>query len=104
MALNVNDALSRGWTRLRASAGGNATISGATRIMAVSLTAAAAAATLRLDNAATAGAATDSIDLGAAIGTTTYVRFGPNGTLFGTAVSTALGGAGALFTIYYVAE
>jgi len=100
----VNDILSRGWTRLRASAGGNATLPANTRIMAVSVTGAAAAGILRIDNAATAGAAADSIDVSAPIGGTAFLKLGPNGTLFNVGVSTALSGAGALFTIYYIAE
>ena len=104
MAISANDLAFRGWKRLRATAGGNAVLPANTRIMAVLLTGGADAATLRLDNAATAGASTDSINLAVATAASIYVTFGPSGTLFDVGVSTAITGTTPPHTIFYVAD
>lgn len=101
MPLSVNDILSCGWKRYHGSASADAIITAPARIMAVILTPAAAAATLLLDNKATAGG-TDRISLQAAAnGNSAILILGPNGTRFDVGVSTTLGGAGVLLDIFY---
>lgn len=103
MGLSYNDISTLAWTKYNGTASANNIFSatGSVRIMMIRLIPAAAAATLLLANATTV-TGTDLLHLAAAAnGTSDTVTFGPRGVKW-SAVSTTLGGAGALYEIYYV--
>lgn len=106
MAINANDLLTRAWKKynLTATTGNDITTGVAARIMAISLTPAAATATLVIANAATV-TGTDLIHLQALTsGGTTWIQFGGGGVRFGTGISYTLAGAGGLGEIYVIEE
>lgn len=100
MPLSANDLASMGWKRYHASVSANAVLTAPVRIMGIIVTGAAVSGTALIYNAATA-AGTDLIGVNGAIGDSTYVGLGPNGTRFDVGVSTTLGGAGVLLDIFY---
>ena len=106
MPLSAQDLQTRAWLKynLTATTGNDLTTGVACRIMAISLTPAAATATLVVANAATV-TGTDLIHLQALIsGNTAFVFFAGGGVRFGTGVSYTLAGAGGLGEIYVILE
>ena len=106
MSLSVNDLQTRAWLKfnLTATTGNDITTGASCRIMAISLTPAAATTTLVVANAATV-TGTDLIHLQSLLsGNTSYVVFGGGGVRFGTGVSYTLAGAGGLGEIYVILD
>lgn len=106
MSLSPNDLATRGWEKLNltVTTGNDITSAASSRIMAISVTPAAAAATLVVANAATV-TGTDLIHMQAAAnGATAFIRFGGGGVRFGTGISYTLAGAGAFGEIYIVRD
>jgi len=99
MAIAANDLATRPWTKIQAATG-DATLTGPIRIMAVNINH-TATATLILYNALTQGG-TDLINVRCAVNDTGFVRFGPNGVLFGTGLSLTL--SAGVAQVFYVAE
>jgi hypothetical protein len=99
MGLSVNDLSTRAWTKINAATG-DATVTGAIRIMAVNINH-TATATLLLYNALTQ-AGTDLITVRTAANDSRFICFGPNGVRFGTGLSLTL--SAGVAEVYYVAE
>ena len=105
MPLSHSDLTTRGWLKANITASADAVVTGAIRIMAVSLTSAAAnSAVLILFNALTQ-TGTDRINQATLTGsTTTVLCLGPNGTRFSTGLSATLTGANTFCEVYYLVE
>lgn len=99
MSIAVNDLLQRPWTKVQAATG-DATVTGAIRIMAVNINH-TATATLILYNALTQ-AGTDLINVRCNANDTGFVQFGPNGVRFGTGLSLTL--SAGVAQVFYIAE
>ena len=99
MGLSANDLMTRPWKKINA-ASGDATVTGAIRIMAVNVNH-TATATLILYNALTQFG-TDLITVRAVAGGLGFVSFGPAGTRFGTGLSLTLSAGTA--EVYYLDE
>ena len=107
MGLTTNDLQTRAWVKynLNAASTQNDLTGGLScRIMAVSLTPAAAVSTLVMANAATV-TGTDLIHMQAgASGATSFVYFGGGGVHFATGLSTTMAGAGAFGEVYVLLD
>ena len=100
MSLTINDIQSRPWTKVNAATG-DATVTGAIRIMAVSINH-TATATIILYNALTQ-AGTDLITVRAVAGGTGFISFaGGGGVKFGTGLSLTLSAGTA--EVYYITD
>jgi len=103
---SVNDLQSRAWKKynLTATTGNDITTAVGCRIMAISLTPAAATTTLVVANAATV-TGSDLIHLQALLsGGTVFVTLAPVGVRFATGISYTLAGAGGLGEIYVLLD
>ena len=106
MGLSAADLETRAWVKfnLTATTGNDITSGASARIMAISLTPAAATTTLVVANAATV-TGSDLIHLQALLsGGTVFMRLGGGGVRFGTGISYTLAGAGGFGEIYVILD
>ena len=104
MSASINDLQTRAWKRFHGTATGTALITAPIRIMAFHLGAGSATSSAIVDNAATA-VGTDIFKATAlAAGNSTYLTFGPAGTVYDVGVSVTLAGTGATFDIFYLTD
>jgi len=100
--IDINSLHSRGWSRAVAAAT-DITSGADCRVMGILCTGGSGAGVCSVYNAATAAGA-DLIVVKAAIGDSSYISCGPNGTPFYTGLSTTISGTGASFVVFYITE